>query len=65
MPENSKCVCGFSQSSPIPHEHDQTDREKEIIKYFSKNKKDCNARILKVCSLQVRLLKIKEILGDL
>ncbi len=29
------CVgCGHPQSYPIPHEHDQTDREKVIIKHF-------------------------------
>jgi hypothetical protein len=25
------CSCGFPQSYPIPHEHDQTDREKLIV----------------------------------
>ncbi len=36
MAENKKefCSCGHPQSSPIPHEHDQTDREKVIIKHF-------------------------------
>lgn len=28
------CSCGFPQSHPIPHEHDQTDREKAIIKHY-------------------------------
>lgn len=28
------CSCGFPQSHPIPHEHDQTNREKEIITYY-------------------------------
>ncbi len=28
------CPCGFPQSWHIPHEHDQTDREKEIIEHF-------------------------------
>lgn len=32
--KNGNCPCGFPQSSPIPHEHDQTDREKVIIKHF-------------------------------
>ncbi len=32
--KNGNCPCGFPQSSPIPHEHDQTDREKAIIKHF-------------------------------
>lgn len=25
------CACGFPQSHPIPHEHDLTNREKQII----------------------------------
>ena len=29
------CSCGFPQSHPIPHEHDQTDREKAIVAYYS------------------------------
>jgi hypothetical protein len=28
------CNCGFPQSYPIQHEHEQSDREKEIIKYY-------------------------------
>lgn len=28
------CSCGNPQSYPIPHEHDQTDREKQIIKHL-------------------------------
>jgi len=28
------CSCGFPQSHPIPHEHDRTEREKVIIKYY-------------------------------
>ena len=28
------CSCGFPQSFPIPHEHDQTKREKQIISYY-------------------------------
>ena len=31
---NKLCACGHPQSWPIPHEHDQTDREKAIIEYF-------------------------------
>ncbi len=27
------CSCGFPQSYPIPHEHDRTEREKQIIKH--------------------------------
>lgn len=30
------CSCGCPQSNPIPHEHDQTDREKAIIAHFEK-----------------------------
>ena len=29
------CRCGSPQSFPIPHEHDQTKREKQIIKYYA------------------------------
>lgn len=28
------CPCGFPQSHPIPHEHDRTDREKQIIAHY-------------------------------
>ena len=28
------CSCGFPQSYPIPHEHDLTEREKQIINAF-------------------------------
>lgn len=28
------CSCGNPQSYPIPHEHDRTEREKQIIKHF-------------------------------
>lgn len=28
------CSCGFTQSSPIPHEHDRTEREKIIILHY-------------------------------
>ena len=28
------CSCGFPQSCPIPHEHDQTVREQTIVKHF-------------------------------
>jgi len=28
------CSCGNPQSFPIPHEHDQTDREKQIVKHY-------------------------------
>ena len=32
--EKEMCSCGFPQSYPIPHEHDQTEREKVIIKHY-------------------------------
>lgn len=32
--EREMCSCGFPQSYPIPHEHDQTEREKQIIKHY-------------------------------
>ncbi len=28
------CPCGFPQSHPIPHEHDRTEREKQIIAHY-------------------------------
>lgn len=28
------CSCGFPQSYPIPHEHDRTEREKQIIGHY-------------------------------
>ncbi|KKL82752.1 hypothetical protein LCGC14_1981650 [marine sediment metagenome] len=28
------CSCGFPQSFPIPHEHDRTERENQIIKHY-------------------------------
>ena len=28
--------CGFPQSFPIPHEHDRTEREKEIIAHYDR-----------------------------
>lgn len=28
------CSCGFPQSSPLPHEHDRTEREKKIIRHY-------------------------------
>lgn len=31
---NKLCSCGMPQSSPIPHEHDQTERERQIIAYY-------------------------------
>ena len=34
------CSCGFTQSYPIPHEHDQTVREKAIVKHFESQMRD-------------------------
>jgi len=34
------CACGFPQSHPIPHEHDQTDREKAIIAHYESINED-------------------------
>ncbi len=34
------CSCGFPQSCPIPHEHDQTVREKAIVKHFENRMRD-------------------------
>lgn len=34
MDTNWICPCGNPQSYPIPHEHDRTDREHEIIAHF-------------------------------
>jgi hypothetical protein len=34
MSEKEMCPCGFPQSWPIPHEHDQTEREKVIIRHY-------------------------------
>ncbi len=28
------CSCGFPQSYPIPHEHDRTERENQIIQHY-------------------------------
>jgi hypothetical protein len=28
------CSCGFPRSFPIPHEHDRTFREQQIINYY-------------------------------
>ena len=38
--DNNYCACGFPQSNPIPHEHDQTLREKAIIKHFRDSQRD-------------------------
>ena len=37
---NKICSCGMPQSHPIPHEHDQTEREKQIITYYKELNKD-------------------------
>ena len=41
MNTENLCSCGNSQSYPIPHEHDRTDRENAIIKYFGNKCKIC------------------------
>ncbi len=30
------CSCGFPQSYPLPHEHDRTEREKQIIAHYQR-----------------------------
>lgn len=30
------CSCGMPQSFPIPHEHDRTERENQIINFYEK-----------------------------
>lgn len=37
---NKLCSCGFPQSSPIPHEHDRTERENQIIEHYEDVTKD-------------------------
>ena len=39
------CSCGNPQSFPIPHEHDQTDREKQIIKHYELLLSNCRLEI--------------------
>ena len=34
------CSCGFPQSHPLPHEHDRTDRENQIIAHFESTQRD-------------------------
>ncbi len=34
------CACGFPQSYPIPHEHDRTDRENQIIAHYESLNRD-------------------------
>ncbi len=34
------CACGNPQSHPIPHEHDRTEREKQIIEHYESLLKD-------------------------
>ncbi len=33
------CSCGFPQSYPIPHEHDRTARENQIIAHYEDSNK--------------------------
>ncbi|KKL52253.1 hypothetical protein LCGC14_2287360 [marine sediment metagenome] len=38
------CSCGFPQSHPIPHEHDRTEREKQIVGHYESIQTDlCKA----------------------
>jgi len=41
------CSCGFTQSYPIPHEHDRTEREQVIIDYYHKAEKEMEEVIKK------------------
>ena len=34
------CSCGNPQSYPIPHEHDRTEREKQIIAHYEDTNAD-------------------------
>ena len=46
------CPCGNPQSYPIPHEHDQTEREKVIIKHF----RDCHEELEQRDTIMVEAL---------
>ncbi len=37
---NKLCSCGFPQSYPIPHEHDRTERENQIIEYYENSTRE-------------------------
>ncbi len=46
------CSCGFPQSFPIPHEHDRTEREKQIMDYYENliaHGPEVEARIICLC----------------
>jgi hypothetical protein len=67
MTQHTKTICkacGFPQSYPIPHEHDLSDREKQIIAYYKA--KACNNFDALVACLQnlVDRNLIKDIDGD-
>ena len=70
MNKPTLCNCGFPQSFPLPHEHDRTDREAEIIKYFQlelDNLEDKNNEIWEDgYSFGIYKVKemIEEIIGD-
>ncbi|KKM08060.1 hypothetical protein LCGC14_1727700, partial [marine sediment metagenome] len=36
--EKKMCSCGFPQSSPVPHKHDWSEREKAIFEYGKKQR---------------------------
>lgn len=65
---NKLCSCGLQQSHPIPHEHDQTEREKAIIAYYQPFATACDGinpdavpKLLKALEAAVMAL---ETLGD-
>lgn len=39
------CPCGFNQSMPVPHEHDRTSRERDIIDSFEERILELNVEI--------------------
>ena len=50
------CPCGFPQSFPIPHEHDQTEREKQIIPYYESLIRQSYVEVAKETFQKVRML---------
>lgn len=61
------CSCGFPQSCPIPHEHDQTVREKAIVKHFENRMRDLVKQrkgLLTACEAIVSFCESKERLND-
>jgi len=45
------CSCGFPQSYPMPHEHDLTDREKQIIAHKDKVISDMREALRKLSNI--------------